>query len=154
MRSVIKFTFGLCLAVVAMDATACSCLATDDVEEQFDASALVIAAKPILSSSRPEIMRFHGKHDVQVEIDTVTWRVIASWKGNYKAGDEIRTTTTRWRGGCGMSVKPGTPLILYFDRAPPTSISICERTARYWRFGQEQRMLTRLSRGEAKSSDR
>jgi hypothetical protein len=145
MRLLIQCITFLSLAFSFANANACSCPAPEDIEEQMRDSTLVLAAKPIsLSTEKSTIKR--SERDFPVEIQTVVWRVVKSWKGKFKAGDEFRTRTTHANGQCGLSVSPNKALILYFANAEPTSISQCERSAVYWHFGSEQRRLTRSSK--------
>lgn len=134
----------LFLTFFASDANACSCFATDDIEEQLNNSSVVLAAMPISSTTEQSSLRRSG-HDFPIEVQEVVWRVITSWKGKFKAGDEFRTKTAHVNGQCGLYVTPQKALILYFSEEQPTSVSLCERSSRYWRFGNEQRVLRRLS---------
>ncbi len=87
----------------------------------------------------------HSGRDFPTEVQEVVWRVIKGWKGKFKPGDEFITKTTHANGQCGLYVKPHRARILYFSEEQPTSVSLCQRTAKYWRFGNEQRVLRRLS---------
>ena len=138
-----KFLFVFFLAFFATDTNACSCLATDDIEEQLNRSAIVVAAMPISAITESSSIQRSGR-DFQVKTQEVVWRVISGWKGKLKAGDEFRTKTAYANGQCGLTVKPHKALILYFSAEQPTTISLCERSAKYRRFGNEQRILSRL----------
>jgi hypothetical protein len=145
MRLLIPCITFFALSFSFVNANACSCPATENIEEQMRDSVLVLAAKPIsLSTEKSRIRR--SERDFPVEIQTVVWRVVKSWRGKFKAGDEFRTRTTHANGQCGLLVRPHRALILYFASAEPTSISQCERSAGYWRFGSEQRRLRRMSK--------
>lgn len=146
-------TIALVLGLIAVEpAMACSCAVSgvsfeEQVAEAFATADYVILGEVtkvesiVATDELPDGQK--GRYDAQL----AHIKVIESWKGGKKAGDDFLTRTITTCCMCGLSVEVGQRWLVYAYGKEPVSLSTCSRTARADRSSRDIPVLERILRG-------
>jgi hypothetical protein len=107
----------LLLSLVPILGVACDCVRPsdkleDDVTLFWKASVAVVAAEAVTIETHNTI-----EYGTSIEKQKVTWRVLQSWRGLYKAGSLVSTDTAVTCCLCGVRVAAGDKRLLYLQHS-------------------------------------
>ena len=104
---------GVFLLAFSEAVLACSC-ARASVEDHYQSADAVLVAEALDITNEPN-SEVHDGRQYQLHLQTVRWRASFIWKGAIEI-DRVFTTRTRvWNGSCGVSVTPGSSMLLFLD---------------------------------------
>lgn len=114
------------LAMLAMDALACSCVErTGDPEHDVPPSFREATAVIVAEANEASYSIEPTDDGPPAKVQSVAWEVEVSFKGPHLPGHIVRTVTDTTCCLCGLSVATGRVYLLYLGGKQPYSISEC-----------------------------
>ncbi len=115
---------GMCLLFASTEVVACTCVISS-TEERFRSADSVLAAEALEITNEPMTEVRNGR-EFRFHSQTVRWSAVYAWKGSIEVPGFFTTTTRVWNGSCGVSVTPGSSMLLFFsDDSPTPSVQMC-----------------------------
>ena len=141
MKNTLLLVFA-CAFILFLESTAlaCSCLPSKGVAQELEISSAVFSGKVI------EIKRHDQAADPLGQVEVI-FEVYKSWKGADKRIVSVFTGSNS--ASCGYGFKKGRTYLVYTGGTPQgrLSTSICSRTKRLNKAGEDLRVLGRGQRG-------